>query len=38
MKVESEADAADLRELAMFSPVYDIVSNSLFVEFTVETT
>jgi hypothetical protein len=33
MQVKSTADVATLKELALFSPVYDIVSNSLPVEF-----
>ena len=33
MQVRSPADADTLRELALFSPVYDIISNSLPVEF-----
>jgi len=33
MQVKAEADADTLRQLAMFSPVYDMVSNSLPVEF-----
>lgn len=37
MKVKSTASAEDLRALAMYSPVYDIVSNSLPVTFTLET-
>lgn len=37
MKVKSTAGADDLRALAMYSPVYDIVSNSLPVDFTLET-
>ncbi len=36
MRVKSAADAATLEELALFSPVYDIVSNSLPVEFVLE--
>jgi len=32
MQVKSDADADTLKELALFSPVYDIVSNSLPVE------
>jgi uncharacterized OsmC-like protein len=36
MTVRSEADAATLASLARFSPVYDIVSNSLPVEVVVE--
>lgn len=37
MRVKSQAAASTLRELAKFSPVYDIVSNSLPVEVRVET-
>ena len=37
MRVQSDAPAEQLAELAKFSPVYDIVSNSLPVEVTVET-
>ena len=37
MQVRSDASAETLRELAMFSPVYDIVSQSLPVEFELET-
>ncbi len=37
LSVESEAPAKQLAELAKFSPVYDIVSNSLPVEVVVET-
>ena len=36
MKVKSEAPAETLRELALFSPVYDVVSNSLPVDLVVE--
>lgn len=36
MRVKSAASAATLKELAMFSPVYDIVSNSLPVELVLE--
>lgn len=36
MQVRSAADAGTLRELALFSPVFDIISNSLPVEFTLE--
>jgi len=36
-RVKSEASPATLRELAQFSPVYDIVSHSLPVEVDVET-
>ena len=37
MRVKSEGSAPVLRELAKYSPVYDIVSNSLPVEVKVET-
>lgn len=37
MTVDSDASPAVLRELAQFSPVYDIVSNSLPVEVVVKT-
>jgi uncharacterized OsmC-like protein len=37
MRVQSDAPAEQLAELAKFSPVYDIVSNSLPIEVTVET-
>jgi uncharacterized OsmC-like protein len=37
MRVKSQAKPEVLRELAMFSPVYDVVSNSLPVELVVET-
>ena len=37
MRVQSDAPAEQLLALAKFSPVYDIVSNSLHVEVTVET-
>jgi uncharacterized OsmC-like protein len=37
MKVRSDAPPSLLRELAQFSPVYDIVSRSVPVEVTVET-
>jgi uncharacterized OsmC-like protein len=37
MRVKSEAPAEQLAELAKFSPVYDIVSNSLPVDVVVET-
>jgi len=36
-KVQSSADASLLRELAQFSPVYDVVSNSLPVSINIET-
>jgi uncharacterized OsmC-like protein len=36
MKVKSEAPAETLRELALFSPVYDVVSNSLPVDLVIE--
>ena len=35
MNVKTDAPADQLRELAMFSPVYDIVSKSLPVELTI---
>ena len=35
MKVKSDAPAEQLKELAMFSPVYDMISNSLPVELTI---
>lgn len=37
MKVKSEASVEQLTALAMFSPVYDIISKSLPVEFVLET-
>jgi uncharacterized OsmC-like protein len=37
MRVKSEASAEDLTELALYSPVYDIVSKSLPVAFTLTT-
>jgi uncharacterized OsmC-like protein len=37
LRVQSDAPAEQLEALAKFSPVYDIVSNSLPVEVTVET-
>ena len=37
MRVKSEASTEDLTELALYSPVYDIVSKSLPVEFTLTT-
>lgn len=36
MKVKSEASAEQLKKLAMFSPVYDTVSNSLPVDLVIE--
>ena len=36
MRVKSEANAEELKELAMYSPVFDIVSNSLPVDLVVE--
>lgn len=36
MRVKGAASAATLKELAMFSPVFDIISNSLPVEFELE--
>ena len=36
MRVKSDASTEELRELAMFSAVYDIVSNPLPVEFALE--
>jgi uncharacterized OsmC-like protein len=38
MRVDSDADVETLTELALFSPVYDIVSKSLPVEFRLEKT
>jgi uncharacterized OsmC-like protein len=37
MRVRSDASAEELTELALYSPVYDIVSRSLPVEFTLTT-
>ena len=37
MRVKTAAEPETLRELAKFSPVYDVVSNSLPVEVVVET-
>jgi uncharacterized OsmC-like protein len=37
MRVKSEASVEELTELAMFSPVHDIISNSLPVEFRLST-
>ncbi len=37
MRVKSEASVEELTELALYSPVYDIVSRSLPVEFTLTT-
>ena len=36
MRVKAEADTDTLRELAMYSPVYDMISTSLPVEFELE--
>lgn len=36
MRVKSEATAEQLKELAMFSPVFDMVSNSLPAELVIE--
>jgi uncharacterized OsmC-like protein len=36
MQVKSEASVEQLREMAMYSAVYDIVSNSLPVDFIIE--
>ena len=35
IRVKSEASVEELTEMALFSPVYDIISNSLPVEFTL---
>jgi uncharacterized OsmC-like protein len=37
MRVKSETSAEELTELALYSPVYDLVSRSLPVEFTLTT-
>ena len=37
MRVKSDADADVLTELALYSPVYDVISRSLPVEFTLTT-
>jgi uncharacterized OsmC-like protein len=37
MRVKSAAGAETLRELAMFSPIYDVVSNSVPVDVRIET-
>lgn len=37
MKVKSKASSEQLKELALFSPVYDVVSNALSVAFNIET-
>ena len=37
MRVKSSAKPEALRELATFSPVYDVVSNSVPVDLVVET-
>lgn len=38
IRVKSEASVEELTEMALFSPVYDIVSNSLPVDFTLTKT
>lgn len=38
IRVKSEANVEDFTEMALFSPVYDIVSNSLPVEFMLTKT
>jgi hypothetical protein len=37
MRVKSKASVAELTEMALFSPVYDVISKSLPVEFTLTT-
>jgi uncharacterized OsmC-like protein len=37
MRIKSEVSAEELTELALYSPVYDIISRSLPVEFTLTT-
>ncbi len=37
MRVKSEASVEELTELALYSPVYDVISRSLPVEFTLTT-
>jgi hypothetical protein len=37
MRVKSGASVEELTEMALFSPVYDVISNSLPVEFTLTT-
>ena len=37
MRVKSEASAEELRELALYSPVYEMVSRSSPVEFNLTT-
>jgi uncharacterized OsmC-like protein len=37
MRVKSQASVDELSEMALFSPVYDVISNSLPVEFTLTT-
>ncbi len=37
MRVKSDSSVEELTEMALFSPVYDIVSNSLPVDFTLTT-
>jgi uncharacterized OsmC-like protein len=37
MRVKSKASVEELTEMALFSPVYDVISKSLPVEFTLTT-
>jgi hypothetical protein len=37
MRVKSQASIEDLTEMALYSPVYDIVSRALPVDFTLTT-
>jgi len=37
MRVKSDASVEELTELALYSPVYDVISHSLPVEFTLTT-
>jgi uncharacterized OsmC-like protein len=37
MRVKSEANTADLTKLALYSPVYEMISKALPVEFTLTT-
>jgi hypothetical protein len=37
IRVKSEANVEELTEMALYSPVYDIISRSLPVEFTLTT-